>query len=142
MAHKESSNRGLLSRLCRCWRLSVGATTLDHEVLDYTVKVKTVVEFFIHEFEEVTGSLGAIFSVETYRDLACTRRHLHYSRHDSAPARSAQEHDGAHLRISEGSLVLRRPSIRQPSTRVLRHQAIPAIGPFHRDRGHQEPGIG
>jgi hypothetical protein len=84
---RTTSSSSAVSWITRMW-----ATALNHEVLDHTVKVKTVVESFIHEFEEVVSSPGAIFSVETYRDLACTRLHLHYSRHGSVPALSAQEH--------------------------------------------------
>ena len=43
----------------------VGATTLDHEILDDTVEVQTVVEPVIDELEEVSSGLWAVLSVQS-----------------------------------------------------------------------------
>ena len=57
------------------------ATSLNHEVLDYSVKVQTVVEPVIYQFEEVFRGLWAVISVEfdIYRPCAC--RHPNYGLH-------------------------------------------------------------
>ena len=52
------------------------ASALDHEVLNDSVKVKTVVEFFIYELEEVSCSLWAIFGVETNHNLSGASSHF------------------------------------------------------------------
>ena len=51
------------------------ATSLNHEVLDYSVKVQTVVEPVIYELEEVSCGIWAVFGVELYVDAPSARRH-------------------------------------------------------------------
>ena len=51
------------------------ATSLNHEVLDYSVKVQTVVEPVIYQFEEVPRGLWAVFSVQSNIDISSARRH-------------------------------------------------------------------
>ena len=51
------------------------ATSLNHEVLDYSVKVQTVVEPVIYQFEEVSRGLWAVFGVQSNIDISSARSH-------------------------------------------------------------------
>ena len=59
------------------------AAALNHEVLDYSVKVQTVVEPFIYELEEVSCSLWTVLCVQSNIDISSARRHPNNGWHEN-----------------------------------------------------------
>ena len=59
------------------------AAALNHEVLDYSVKVQTVVEPVIYELEEVSCGIWAVFGVQSNIDISSARRHPNYGGHEN-----------------------------------------------------------
>ncbi len=59
----------------------MGASSLDHEILDDSVEVESVIEPILYQFEEVPRGLWAFFGEEfdIYRSCAC--RHSNCGRH-------------------------------------------------------------
>ena len=55
--------------------------SLDHEILDDSVEMKSVVEPIIHQSEEVSCGLWAVISIEFDIYLPCACRHPNYGLH-------------------------------------------------------------